>query len=1001
MKQKIRLVATRNDVSYSLDLQDAPNVSLNFKFSDIQDISKKKSSYSQTFVLPFTDNNNAYFQNWNHISQSPITDGFANEQNNPASLYVNDLEQFKGFIVLKNVFQDRKLYEVMILSNVANLFSTMGQKTITNAFDGVTKYNHALTGVTIQASWNNTLGADFDDTVADTSKIMYPIFSASMPMIWNSTNYLNENNQSTQYNIEDQQEGDNSVQIVAPGNRLLLQEQKPAVQLRTVLEQIFTSNGFTWTSTFFDSVYFRKLYMTTCNHLDSPISAPPTGADTGQGMPPIVYGKWGYTDMRGIRFPNYQGVDSIANDHLHQLPIPSTQTYQNVTWNDSPTLGQDFNVSTGNLSVNLDGSLNLNDNGSINIPTYQGIGDVTVNIKTMASVICRQDSNGNLMTPFLDVSDSTVNEYQASSGAYQCFVGIHFEIIQWVTIPGNATIPYSCGGTSVVLQAGKVAGGDNDTTTQQPDDLTFNNINYDDGTPKANGDFMNVNVTFTTTEIINAEDPVYFIARPYISDGDGNEISIGDYATGQTEVLEVTDDYPLTVLIGKPGVFVDTVSSGSTTTDCTTTITLSGNTQGGFNPYNQTVDIPSCFDPSTTQKDFLKDLSDRFNLVMQTDPDTPTNLLIEPMQDFFNLGTTKFWTDKLDLSKEVVIQPTSSLRFSKIEFSDKEDTDFMNKFVKQYFPESNVLGKYDASFNTGAYSNGKELKNKPLFSPYIVEEVPKTLTDSSVDSYASRLALHRGYSYDDNGNITYGKTNSKLFYYGGRPVLLPGNPSTTDGGVGYNLWMWWGVSDGGGWVTWNKHVFNEYPLCSAYQVDRDLASTTGTAGINENTKVLRWDCKFVFGGQTNALDWNDGLVKGFYDLYWREYLSQIYHQDSRIMTCYLRLNEVDIANFKFNDQVFIKDSYWRVMEIQNYQAGTGVPVKVKLIKVVETSATITSTCNYYWSQEYSFWSGPWYIVVWVNVDDPSDIQTYMDSDECCNELGGDAWSTDDGWICVG
>ena len=41
MSQKIRLVATRNDVSYRLDLQDAPNVSLNFKFSDITDLSKK------------------------------------------------------------------------------------------------------------------------------------------------------------------------------------------------------------------------------------------------------------------------------------------------------------------------------------------------------------------------------------------------------------------------------------------------------------------------------------------------------------------------------------------------------------------------------------------------------------------------------------------------------------------------------------------------------------------------------------------------------------------------------------------------------------------------------------------------------------------------------------------------------------------------------------------------------------------------------------------------
>ena len=62
MAQKIRLVAYRNDISYPLDLLDNPNVSLNFKFSDIKNPASKQSSYSQTFKLPFTDNNNAFFQ---------------------------------------------------------------------------------------------------------------------------------------------------------------------------------------------------------------------------------------------------------------------------------------------------------------------------------------------------------------------------------------------------------------------------------------------------------------------------------------------------------------------------------------------------------------------------------------------------------------------------------------------------------------------------------------------------------------------------------------------------------------------------------------------------------------------------------------------------------------------------------------------------------------------------------------------------------------------------
>ena len=67
----IRLVAYRkatstatSDTAYNLDLQEAPNVSLNFQFSDIKKPESRKGSYSQTFKLPFTDNNNEFFQNW-------------------------------------------------------------------------------------------------------------------------------------------------------------------------------------------------------------------------------------------------------------------------------------------------------------------------------------------------------------------------------------------------------------------------------------------------------------------------------------------------------------------------------------------------------------------------------------------------------------------------------------------------------------------------------------------------------------------------------------------------------------------------------------------------------------------------------------------------------------------------------------------------------------------------------------------------------------------------
>ena len=71
----VRLVAYRkatrtatSKTAYNLDLQEAPNVSLNFQFSDIKEPKTRKGSYSQTFKLPFTDNNNQFFEDWYNVN---------------------------------------------------------------------------------------------------------------------------------------------------------------------------------------------------------------------------------------------------------------------------------------------------------------------------------------------------------------------------------------------------------------------------------------------------------------------------------------------------------------------------------------------------------------------------------------------------------------------------------------------------------------------------------------------------------------------------------------------------------------------------------------------------------------------------------------------------------------------------------------------------------------------------------------------------------------------
>ena len=98
---KVRLVAYRKkqsantfDATYELDLQEEPNISLNYQFADIKEPEKRKASYSQTFKLPFTKANNEFFQNWYEVNLESLI--FNTRKKFNATLYVGTVPQFEG-----------------------------------------------------------------------------------------------------------------------------------------------------------------------------------------------------------------------------------------------------------------------------------------------------------------------------------------------------------------------------------------------------------------------------------------------------------------------------------------------------------------------------------------------------------------------------------------------------------------------------------------------------------------------------------------------------------------------------------------------------------------------------------------------------------------------------------------------------------------------------------------------------------------------------------------
>jgi len=138
----------------------------------------------------------------------------------------------------------------------------------------------------------------------------------------------------------------------------------------------------------------------------------------------------------------------------------------------------------------------------------------------------------------------------------------------------------------------------------------------------------------------------------------------------------------------------------------------------------------------------------------------------------------------------------------------------------------------------------------------------------------------------------------------------------------------------------------------------------------------------MFNYQSNSLNW---ATNALYFLYWKEYLDQLYSENARIMDCYLNLDAVDIFTFKFNDQIFIKDSYWRILNISNYQVGANSSTKVQLIKVLDTlepSGNYVITTDADGNNQF----GPFWL--WCPTTNPSCTPTAFTDQESCTSYGG-------------
>ena len=226
-----------------LDLSDT-SIKATYSSKEIQDVTQQKSDFTHNITLPFTQVNNDFFAHYYEVN---VDGSYRADAKAACSIYVDSNLIFDGYIQLVKVDTLNENYTAICFGDVANLATELGEGKL-NDLD-LSKYNHILTSNDVLKSWNGL--TEYTGTQPDGDEILYPIID-------NGFNY-----KGSTLNTFD--------------GAINVNDLRPAIKVKTLLDEVVNKAGYTINSTFLNSTFFTNQYMTLGGEVEGTITDPPTG----------------------------------------------------------------------------------------------------------------------------------------------------------------------------------------------------------------------------------------------------------------------------------------------------------------------------------------------------------------------------------------------------------------------------------------------------------------------------------------------------------------------------------------------------------------------------------------------------------------------------------------------------------------------------------------------------------------------------------------------------
>jgi len=227
-----------DNTKYDLDVFNEQQFLLDISAIESGDIGKVFGISSQTFALPPTPNNAEYFGNLYDLGATPSINFI---KTFPCQVINDGVTIFNGRIYLDSVITDNDgdiIYNVNVVNETIDFKYLV--KELTFGDIDWSDYNHDYTFTNISSSWDENLFS---------GDVVYPLVEYG---------YTANDVDASQL-----KSGGSEGTFTNSTSPLQVRDFKPAIRIKSVLDKIFDTLEYKYTSSFFESSYADSIYMLT------------------------------------------------------------------------------------------------------------------------------------------------------------------------------------------------------------------------------------------------------------------------------------------------------------------------------------------------------------------------------------------------------------------------------------------------------------------------------------------------------------------------------------------------------------------------------------------------------------------------------------------------------------------------------------------------------------------------------------------------------------------